>query len=1315
MTPPSDLKFPPDIEKYLPPDLWRKLASGDPQRRLLIQALDRLRSLVYLLSTFIPSNIVQDKLKQATPGFVKGEMLSGSLLFADVSGFTALSERLASLGPEGAERLTTTMNDYFGAMLDVVASSGGILLKFAGDAMLVYFPEQEKNQQAQWAVRAGMRMLRAIEEFAHIETPVDTASLKMKVGVSTGNFLSASVGSAKRMEYAILGEAIAGTMAAEGAASGPGQLVISQSTADCLDVASSLQKGSPGFYLVDRDVDEEIDGFEIRAERRRARGTIPLDASPEALVAQMAVTLDQILVLKPYIAEELVERIIAHAQARKVESEFLTATVLFCNFVGPEFLLERWGSDGISRVTNLLSSYFNMVSDVITRYGGIITRIDPYSKGTKLLALFGAPVSHQDDPMRAVRAALMMNVELELLNERWRSRIARHLPVDLDGPLIQHCIGITVGETFAGQVGSINRREYTVMGDDVNLSARLMGASEMGQILISQPVYEAVARFFFLSELSPIRVKGKSKTIPIYQVDGPRTDTLLNRVQQRGKLVGNELELSRGEDLLEKVFDGECVSLTIQGPAGIGKSHLADVLLQRAISRGAEVLSYQCNSYNAEISFACWSGILRSLAGITSTDPVLLHKEKLGRLISELEIPDQHVPHLARLVGLTALDASEMLRNLQGEAEPEGQEDLLRDILRGRRVRRQGRGMDLLNQLEGGQISETKLPTRLNPKEKNALFEALSSLLLQVLSRSPLVLFFEDAHWMDEASRNMLPSLAENLGSQSLLILSSQRGEEDQSPEGQTIRLKPLDEGGTARLVAEVLFSDLADIIHQHSKGNPLFIREIGAWVQQKWQISTSEVVSALQTSDVLQNLVLSNLKNLPESQREIARVGSVIGEEFRVGEMQALLPVSVDTVTLHNDLRELAETGVISLIEAGIDPRYAFQQKLVRDILYQSLPFARRRALHTQMAEYLVSPTTHRSALHEKIGAFLNTAIDRNPIRDAKIVAFHYETAEDWGKAAQSLMRVAGLLEEQGAHSEAIQTYDRARYCLKNLPTVEIGSELRELEQSLFEGRGDSALLSGDYSLAVSSYKDALTNSEDTETSEGTADLRWKLALVLPMVDQANEAKHMLQRLLIDKDDSPKSLAVSATLTWLYWRAAKDEISPWIEKSKALLPENPERWYLGVEALLDDLAGQWVAAAEKYIAIDQPVGAALASIRLGDQILRDGAPEANKQYQDAQGIFSELLAGEREIGLALANYRLAEYAWRERDADAARESLKKVESLLDACPARIREEGRDLIIRALEVINAGSTEAWPDWHWGMYDDGYKINLLFQP
>ena len=1311
----STLDLPADLELYLAPDLWRKLSRGTPQRGALIQAQDRLRSLRYLLSTFIPSNLVQEKMQRPVPGLVRGEMLTGSLLFSDVSGFTALSERLSVLGPEGAERLTATMNDYFATMLEILAWSGGILLKFAGDAMLVYFPAQENDQQAQWAVRVGVRMLASMPKFSHIETPLETISLKMKVGIATGQFLSASIGSRQRMEYAVLGEAISQTMGAEGAATGPGQLVINQTTANCLDESFALQKQVPGYFLVDMENFAEPGNYEIKAEKRRARGAIPFDASPEAIIAQMQDTLDQIHALRPYIADELVERIVAQAQRLRFDSEFLAPTVLFCNFDGLETLLDLWGKQGASRVTNLLSAYFIAISDVINRYGGIISRIDPYSKGTKLLALFGAPVSHQDDPLRAVRAALMMNTELENLNQRWSQKFARHLPDDWQGPLIQHRIGITTGETFAGPVGSSTRREYTVMGDDVNLSARLMGVAKMRQILISQPVYQAVNHYFFHTELTPIKVKGKSQPISIYQVDGPRTNTLLNRVRERGNLVGRTDELAQAEKLLQQALSGTCTALTIQGLAGIGKSHLADTLLQQALSQGVEVLSYQCNAYNAQISYACWSGIVRSLAGITSTDPLYLHNEKFQRLLTRLNIADQHAEPLANLIGLDY--SAQSRETLTTETPPANMgaadDSLLENISRPKSSRRRGSSLDLLGQLEKRQNFETsqigfRVPTRLTSAEQELLLHALTRLLSQLLTKSPVVLFFEDADWMDEASRSVLPRLQKLLGTAPLMFILAQRSEQEQPVSKlavwETITLGPLDNVATSQLVADVLTSNLAEIVHQHSHGSPLFIRQIAYWIQQTWQISTTDVINALQTSDILQNLVLSSLDSLPENQRQIARISSVIGEEFRAGELQALLPTSIDTVTLYNDLRALVEARFITLVEAGVDPRYAFQQKLVRDVLYNSLPFARRRELHAKMAKYLSSAPSQRSQIHSKISAFLDVGASSNPAQDALIIAHHYEAAEKWDLAAKSLLTAAEHLEEQVAYAEAIKTYQRA---LDDLDQYPAGEKHNSLKITLTVGKGDSAFWVEDYALAAQNYQMALA-------MEDQAVLKRKLALILPLQGKAIEARQLLEE-QEETLETEQSLATVATQTWLLWRSDDEAAVGWIEKCLSLLPSHLNDWSRGVAALLHDFGAHWEDAISTYQAIDQPVGVGLATIRLGDKYLHAGdEAEALERYLAATEMWNSLPEGEREPALALAYFRQAEANWRMKNGELARTCLNEAHDLLEVCPASIGEEGRKLVASSLEMINTQNKKPWPTWRWQVYDDLFRIKLLFK-
>jgi class 3 adenylate cyclase/tetratricopeptide (TPR) repeat protein len=1309
------LEYSPDLEHYLPSALWRRLSSGKPQRELLVQANVRLRSLLYLISTSLPNHLVQEKKRRPVPGLVSGKTIQGSLLFADVSGFTALSERLAVLGLEGAECLTNIMNDYFETMLEILAWSGGILLKFAGDATLVYFPAQRKDRQAQWAVRAAMRMLRAVSKFSKIETPSEIVNLQMKIGVATGEFLSASIGSPERMEYAILGDAVSQTMAAEGAATGAGQLIINEATIEHLGDSFSIKEQSPGFFLVDHQEDGELGDFEIRAQRRRGRGGVPLDTDPQAILEEIESTLEQIRALRPYLAPELLERVIAHAKERRFESEFRLTVVMFCNFIGPEKLLAIWGDKGSRRVTTLLSAYFSAMNDVIARYGGIVSRIDPYGKGTKLLALFGAPVSHQDDPLRAVRAATMMNLAVEELNERWMGKFARHLPDDFEGPLIQHRIGITEGETFAGQVGSSTRREYTVMGDDVNLSARLMGAAEPGQILINQPVHDSVADFFFSTTLTPIKVKGKSQPIPIYQIEGPRNDTLLNRIHQRDRLIGRDEVLARGKEIVQQALSGECSAVTIQGPAGSGKSHFADTLIREALDSGARLLLYQCNSYNADIAYAGWGGLLRSLAGISATDPVVLHQEKLHRLVSDLGLHEQVARSLGTLMGL---DFSDQPRGSR-EHPSRGGSNLFDDLIDEGSMRRRARSSDLLAQLERSSASATsrtgyQVPIKFNQDDQEVLSQALSSLLKAVAADSPVVIFFEDAHWLDESSRALLTALQDELEAQPILMLVAQRGGEDRACVGQTIKLAPLDLEGTNEMVAEMLISDLAQLIHRQSNGSPLFIKEITHWAQDRWKISLADIKKALQTSDFLRNLVFSNLENLPENQREIARVGSVIGDRFRVGELQALLPSSFDSVTLHNDLRALVEARFLTLTEAGVDPRYAFQQKLVRDILYNSLPFARRRDLHAQIAAYLKSPS-QRSQIHDKIASFLHTDTVSNPAQNAKILAHHYQGAENWFCAAEQLQIAADHLREQRSYPQAEEVYSQALSNLDNLISeqAETKPDVASLQQALLSGQGDIALMLRNYPGALSSYETALDLKDAQPTPGELLDLKRKMALTLPMVGRADEAETLL-RDAEAQGQATFGLAASATMAWLLWRSGNPDATTWIEKTTEMLPSDPAPWEVGIEIMLNDFRGKWRLVIPLYKSIDRPVGAALASVRLGDQHLRDGETDkALAAYQKSAKIWDQLL--DDQCGFALARYRLAEVYFHLDEREASRSNLDAVEEHLDSCPAPVREEGRALIVRALEMIKADDRSPWPTWRWQHYDDAFRIRLLFQP
>jgi class 3 adenylate cyclase/tetratricopeptide (TPR) repeat protein len=1371
------LTVPPELEKYLSPELWRKLKNPASQRGVLINALDRVRSILYLLSTFLPGNLVQEKMRHPVAGLVKGERQTGSLLFSDVSGFTALSERLAGLGPEGAERLTSIMNRYFATMLEILAWSGGILQKFAGDATLVYFPEQKGGRQAGWAVRAGQRMLRAMDKFSHIETPSETVSLRMKVGVATGEFLAAQAGGPGRMEYVVFGEAISETMAAEGATSGAGELVVNQATLDCLDRPVEAVEKQPGYYLVATPEDETLDDFEIKAEMRRARGAIPWSAGPEEIVSQIETALRQIEAISPYLAPELVERIILHARQRKIDSEYRPTTVIFINFTGFENLLQAWGKPGTARLTGLLSAYFNALHGAIARYGGIVSRIDPYSKGSKMLVLFGAPVAHEDDPQRAVSAALAMNAELENVNETWRKKLARFLGPEQSGLLIQHRIGITYGDTFAGQVGASTRREYTVMGDDVNLAARLMGAADMGQILISQKVHEAVEDYFFLTPLTPIKVKGKTRPIPIYQVEGLRDDALLGRVHGRGPLAARDGELQYGLDLLRRASEGKGSILTVQGPAGIGKSHLCDAILAQAFQTGGRVALNQCRAFTTGSPYAAWALLLRSLAGITTSDFLPeIQTQKLLRLLDDLAIPAGHAAALARIMGLKLPEADTPAEAACAEEPDQGDFGDLLNHLKNGKSRRRGSSLEVWDMLEHQAGSESGLPALNWPALSGytsegqgvALTEALQALLENLANRQTLVIFFEDAHWMDEASRQALSVLGESIGQNRVFILLAERS--DQAPAqtlGRLLALEPLDPQGTTALISQLMISELAQIIHEQSGGNPLFVEEITRWFQRTHHIHAAELKSALQTSNILQKLVLSGVETLPAEQREIARMAAVIGMEFRTGEVQVLLPEGNDPVSVSNHLRGLIRARLILLTEAGADARYEFQQALVRDVLYNSMPYEQRRELHARMAEYLSKPVSRRRDVHSKISAALESHASGNPLRNAERIAYHYEQANRLPETARALLTLARQARQAKAYLKAFQTYQRALTILDRLEADEIDQEMKALKYQVQVGEGDCAFSLGDYLAAASAYEgarvlagarvpadvrvtadagapagaglpsnagvpsrargpagrgatDGAASGADDSALTGISrtealDLIARNSLALVGLRKAEEGERLLSQAAAACPDETPVLA-SASLAWLLWRRGSPEAAFWIEKSLGKLGEEAPAWGRRLKAMLNcmqaELAGDRQAAKMAYLPSANATGVALAALRSGEELLAQGRrSEALEEFGQAGEIWRNVPPV--DSGLALALFKQAECFYLTGNLAAARAALETAKTELEAGPPELQAEGRRAIRSALKAAAGGKVKRWPAWKWQAYDDLFGIRLLY--
>jgi class 3 adenylate cyclase/tetratricopeptide (TPR) repeat protein len=1342
------ITLPDGLEQYLPPDLWRKLSAASPRRGVLLNALDRLRSLLYVVSTYLPSHLVQEKMRRPAAGVVRGQYLEGSLLFSDVSGFTALSERLAVLGTEGAERLTDMMNRYFGEMLDILAWSGGILLKFAGDATLVYFPQQENGEQARSAVRAGQRMLRAMSNYSAIETPLGTVGLKMKIGISTGRFLGASIGSAERMEYVVFGEAVARTMAAEGAAEA-GLVVIDERTAACHDPATLTPRPTTGFFAAAPGSEEKLDDFEIKAESRRARGAIAFNASPHAITTQMDIAMRQIKALVPFLAAELVESIIAQARQRRLESEFRPTTVIFMNFTGFETLLASLNEIHTTKITNLLSDYFNHLHQAIIRHGGVVTRIDPYSRGSKMLILFGAPVAHEDDPLRAASAALDMMREVAAINAEWQPVFAPLMPAGWEGTLIQQRAGITQGLTYAGQVGASTRREYTVMGDDVNLAARLMSAAQPGQILISQRVYNEVVDHLAATALTPIMVKGKSQPIPIYQVDGRRDDPLSRLLRSRDLIFGRQREIDQGQEQIRQALAGRGGILTIQGPAGIGKTALLEELACYALSHGANVLYSQCRAYSAGLPYTPWINLIRSLAGINANDTSEMAATKLNDLLAAHDMTAETFERpLTNLLGLRSTPPADPagLRDLRGlptppAEKPKGQSSLFARLEKKVTPPTEEKS-SLLAQLgqerrpAGSKQLWQRLQSQVAARERALLFQAIGQLLERAAAPMPLVLLLENSQWMDAASRELLAFLQPTLGRLPILVLMAQRSEEAAHlPGEQCLVLAPLTLEDTAALVRHLLKSRelpawLAPTVYEQSGGNPLYMEEIIHWLNRQENFVT--IGGSLRTSTTLQELVLSRVDGLPPRPRDSARVASVIGSEFRYSELCALMPLATEDVTLADHLTTLETARLVFLAEGGNDSRYAFRQTLIREVLYDSQPFARRRDLHAAFVELLEGRDDHEAE------------------QQVALLAHHCWFAEQWLKAAGYLLQAGHNARAHFAFEQAAAAYERALNALDRLPAEATNPQVIALRLEACEARGDAAILAENYPLALSSYQSAWQDAPDDASAETLARLLVKLALVgvgawsvgrqnregganqgkmnrsgrkergadnrkgvgFAVAQEMAEAVSNLEEAIRLNGSPGYTAAAQATLAWLHWRAGHPSAADTLAAARSLVASPADGWSAAVNAFLAVLAGEWEAAAEGFQALDNPAGLALALCYQGDYLLQQGeGAAATGRYQQAAEVCQKENQDQR--GLALIHFRQAEAHWRNGDPAASANALRQAVVLLQS---EKLADPHDLATaqRLLLAAESGLAGRWPAFA-SAYQDAFAITLLFRP
>ncbi|HLF02262.1 MAG TPA: adenylate/guanylate cyclase domain-containing protein, partial [Anaerolineales bacterium] len=385
------------LRTLLPADLYAT-AWIDSSPPILIRVFEHLRTLHRILQDYVPAQVA---VSPSRPGEVRHEWQTSTLMFTDLAGFTPLMEASAVLGRAGAETLLNILNTYFAEMLEIISKSGGNLLEFTGDAMLVEFRADKQGRDTAQAVRAGLRMQRAMARFENIQSGQGSFSLQMRLGIHQGRFLTADIGTPFRMEHVLLGHAVLQTKRAEGAGQ-IGRVCLSEAAYQRVADQFRCEAGSPGHMLVVDDLtDEALGEYEVHGAYRRSAGHVLLDRSREGILGEITDLLEQIEPLASYLPMPILNLLVENAARRRIQPDFAAPAVVFVNLIG---LAEAVDSAPAGDEAPLIASFAHalaMINAAVEARGGVLKKVTYHTAGSDMIIVFGVPNAHTDDSSRA--------------------------------------------------------------------------------------------------------------------------------------------------------------------------------------------------------------------------------------------------------------------------------------------------------------------------------------------------------------------------------------------------------------------------------------------------------------------------------------------------------------------------------------------------------------------------------------------------------------------------------------------------------------------------------------------------------------------------------------------------------------------------------------------------------------------------------------------------------------------------------------------------------------------------------------------------
>ncbi len=864
---------------------------------------------------------------------------NAALLFADISGFSKLASSFSSLGGEGAERLTTIVNGYFELLVGVLNSHGCDIVAFAGDAVFATIQDQDLRTAAHRAANCALEITKNLANYV-VDQDI---RLSIRVSVGAGQLLGVVVGEDFEKQMVLVGPALQQVRAADKVTS-PGETALSSEVIELLQDRVAVDSGNGPRRL--RKLNQEVEVQSL------ARNEVLEPVVPE---------------LRKFVPLSVLSRI--DVGQTDWLAELRRTSIAFVRF-------DQLLSDSIECAATL-NCVAGRTQKIVRKYDGTVIHFLADDKGTIAVLGFGIPPNNTEN-----LAESAVSASQNLLKE-----------FSADG--IKCSVGVATGDVFCGPLGSSSRRCFTVLGDVVNLAARLMQSS-LSEVLCDQQTRNECHQISFIRTPNH-RIKGYDNPVAVFHAQS-------NTISP--PLVGRDDELQILQQFADHAPDVPRV-LIVVGEPGMGKSELIAQLIKSSISQGKIAVEGAASRVERGTPFFIIRNVISRLYRLQSSgDPNWRREDSVLELVSGLPNESRSLLPLLNAIFDTDFPEDDFVRQLTGERRVENLQRLVTLIV-----------------------------------QKSIDNQRIHTVVL------------DDIQWMDEASCQLIGALLVNLTNVNWLLVTREIDESFTPslrsilafPKAKPIRLRPLNRDEILLLVKQSIGEfeiDNALIEHLWTRcgGNPFFAKELTSFlIDANLLVVETGVCTLLQPENdqinipnSIKDVVAGRLAQLAQPIQLTAKVASVIGQNFNFNEIDAVYPVPEYRVELPNYVMNLCEHNIIAALrkQAAPELEHIAKRASSEELREFATPFAKFCFRHsiTQKVAYSQLPVAQRRQLHQSLAVWQNSQAKDG--RNKAMIGFHFENAERFSDAAQAYADAGQFALLQGAGFDAIEFLNKALVC---------------------------------------------------------------------------------------------------------------------------------------------------------------------------------------------------------------------------------------------------------------------------------------------